>query len=106
MITVLIEEDELLDMLIDRVRFWTDDKDVINLYEKMYEDMVNGGCFEDSELNIRDIVDNDYVNWCSILYEDDSNFIDYLDEYKENGIGDRIMAVNDRENPTMILIRW
>ena len=67
MITVKIEETDLLDMLVDRVGYWTDDDEVIELYSKYYDSMVYGGCFEDAELNINSIVDNDYVNWLTVV---------------------------------------
>lgn len=35
MVTVQIDEDDLLDMLMDRVAEWTNDTEVRDLYEKM-----------------------------------------------------------------------
>lgn len=107
MITVKIDEADLLDMLVDRVGYWTDDRDVLKLYEQYYENMVYNGYFEDAELDINSIVDNDYVNWLTVVdreeYEKDraeflkdsiKNFIeenkdlyenkeDFLDELKD-----------------------
>lgn len=73
MITVKIDEDELLEMLVKRVEFWTNDNKVIELYSKYYENMVYGGCFEGAELDINSIVDNDYVNWCTVVDKDEYN---------------------------------
>ena len=67
MITVTINEDDLLDMLVERVKHWTDDRETINLYEQYYENMVYSGCFEGAELDIIGVVDNDYVNNMSIV---------------------------------------
>lgn len=67
MITIQIDEDDLLDMLMDRVAYWTNDVEVIDLYEEMYRSYVDGGVFEGAELNIMSIVDNDYVNYCTVL---------------------------------------
>ena len=67
MVTVKIDEDELLNMLMNRVKYWTDDEDKLELFEKFYENRVYGGCFNDTELDIMAIVDNDYNNNTSIV---------------------------------------
>lgn len=73
MITVRIDEDELLNMLMNRVEHWTDDNDTLELFEKFYENRINGGCFDGAELDIMMIVDNDYVNNTSITTIDEYN---------------------------------
>lgn len=87
MINVRIDEDELLDMLMDRLAFWTDDDDATKLFEQYYENMINGGCFDGADLDIKGIVDNDYVNWLDVVYADD------LDDYNiEDEEDDRIVT--------------
>lgn len=71
MITVKIDEDTLLEILLDRVEYWTSDEDTINLYRDYYEELINNGCFEDCELDIMGIVDNDYVNYLEIINRED-----------------------------------
>ena len=93
MITVKIDEETLLDMLVDRVEHWTDDSDVVELYSKYYENMVYGGCFEGAEFDVMSIVDNDYVNWLTVVdreeYEKDraeylrDNIRDFIKENKD-----------------------
>ena len=73
MITVKIDEADLLDMLVDRVGYWTDDRDVLKLYEQYYDSMVYGGCFDGAELDINSIVDNDYVNWLTVVDREEYN---------------------------------
>ena len=73
MITVKIDEADLLDMLVDRVGYWTDDRDVLKLYEQYYDSMVYGGCFDGAELDINSIVDNDYVNWLTVADREEYN---------------------------------
>lgn len=63
MITVQIDETTLLDMLVDRVEYWTDDRDIIELYQEYYNNLIESGCFEDCTLDIAAIVDNDWVNY-------------------------------------------
>ena len=53
-------------MLTNRVKYWTDDEDKLELFEKFYENKVYGGCFNDTELDVMATVDNDYVNNTSI----------------------------------------
>ena len=74
MVSIMIDELDLLDMLIDRVCFWTDDEDIIELYKIYYGDLIDNGVFHGAELgdgNIMAIVDNDYVNWTSVYSADE-----------------------------------
>ena len=75
MVTVTLSEDDLLNLLVERVKYWTDDREVIELFEQYYDNMVYNGCFEGAELDIMGMVDNDYVNNTSIVtrkeYEED-----------------------------------
>ena len=59
-INVKVEKDDVIDLLVNRVRFWTDNEDVVDLFRKMYKNYVEEGVFD--ELNVNLIVDNDYVN--------------------------------------------
>lgn len=79
MITVKVNEWNLLDMLMDRVKVWKDDEDVVNLFELYYQSMIENGCF------VNQIVDNDVINWLIVM---DS------EELEENGWtdSDRVMA--------------
>ncbi len=90
MITVKIDEDVLLEMLMDRVEFWTDDELTRSLFRDYYEDTIAGGCFDGCELDIRSIVDNDYVNNLITVSEED---------FKQYGIedetDDKIVASNE-----------
>ena len=93
MVTVTISEDDLLDMLVERVKHWTDDRETINLYEQYYENMVYSGCFEGAELDIMSVVDNDYVNNHTVMtYEE-------YEEKKNEHLRDNIkMFIEDNKN--------
>ena len=113
MITIKINEDEFLEMLMERVKFWTDDKTTLNLFEDMYQSYIDGGVFEGSELDISVIVDNDYVNYCRVVEEGEEDFEQIKKVYGEQGLGDCscedcignfIEAVNSNE--TAFLIRY
>lgn len=110
MITVQMEENDVVDMLVDRVRFWTKDEEDIELYQKMYGDYCeNVGTLSE---DIEQIVDNDYINYCSIISQGDDNFDEILERYKEGerdisceGYGySFVEAVSDDE--TRILVRY
>lgn len=113
MVNVRIDENDLLDMLMDRVKFWDRSETEINLYEKMYEEEIFSGCFEDAEINVSLIVDNDVVNYCHIVEESDADFSKILQLYEE---GSRdisiesnyscIEAVDDEEEPKAFLVRY
>ena len=90
-ITVTIDEEDFLGMLVERVKYWTNDEDTIELFEQYYDHMVYGGCFEGISRSIAEIVDNDYVNNTSITYREEyegkrEEFLrDSIQEYiKEN----------------------
>lgn len=92
MITVTIDEDILLEMLLDRVEFWTSDEVVINLYRDYYEGLVDSGCFDGCELNIMSIVDNDYVNNLTTISKED------FEQWNiESEVDDSIVAFNEEK---------
>ena len=72
-VTVSIDEETLIDLLVDRVKYWTDDSDIIDLYRDYYSKAVWSGCYEGSYLDVMSIVDNDYVNNLSITTEKEYN---------------------------------
>ena len=74
MINVQIDENTLLDLLVERVKYWTDDDDTIELFTDYYQNMIDGGCFEGSEFDPMIIVDNDYVNYFRVMEEDDPEY--------------------------------
>ena len=62
MVTVQIDESDLLDMLVERVKYWTTEKSTIDLFTGYYQLMIDSGCFEGAYLDVSLIVDNDYIN--------------------------------------------
>ena len=74
MITVKIDEDKLIDMLMDVLKQWTSDPDTLELFENYYTNMVQGGCLEGAELDIDLIVDNDYVNYFRVMEKGDPDY--------------------------------
>ena len=59
MITVRMNEDDAIDLLVERVKYWTDDEEIIDLFEEYYTNMVEGGCFDGADFDVMSIVDND-----------------------------------------------
>lgn len=85
---VNIDNDTALDMLMDRVSHWTDDVTTHRLYEAMYESYVDGGVFDGGDFDVMAIVDNDYVNWCTVISEGDEAYEDIKKLYDEQGCTD------------------
>lgn len=85
---VKIDEGLALDMLMNRVNYWTDDEEVYHLYEAMYENYVYDGVFDGGEFDVMAIVDNDYVNWCNVISEGDEAYEDIKKLYDEQGCRD------------------
>ena len=100
MITVKIDEADLLDMLVDRVGYWTDDRDILKLYEQYYDSLVYDGCFDGAELDINSIVDNDYVNYLTVVDRDEYNKDreEYLRDNIKNFIEENQDLYEDRED--------
>lgn len=93
MFTIRIDEQELLEMLMDRVKFWTSDEDTIDLYEDYYERLIDSGCFEGRELDIMLIVDNDYVNNLTTISKEDFKRYNIKSE-----MDDRIIVFNKEKD--------
>ena len=97
MVTIQIDEDTLLKMLLDRLEYWTSDESVINLYEDYYEGLIDSGCFENCRLDIMSVVDNDYINYLTIISKED------FEQWNiEDKMDDKIMAFNEEEDLYLI----
>lgn len=97
MVTVTIDEDTLLEMLLDRLEFWTSDESVINLFRDYYEGLVYSGGFEGCTLDIMMIVDNDYCNNLATISKED------FEQWGiESEIDDKIVAFNEKEDLYLI----
>ena len=90
MINVKIDETTLLNLFMDRVEYWTSDDDVLELYQNYIEELINCGCFENSELDINLIIDNLYVNDTTIM---DRGMLD--DNGIEVGDNEKVLAKNE-----------
>ena len=116
-IHVKMDKESALNMLLQRVRYWTDDEEEVGLFEKMYDDYLWNGVFSESEFDVMQIVDNDWINYTAIIRPDDNDFKKLLKIYKKQGLGDVsdtdfdeykisfIESVDDETNPTMFLVR-
>lgn len=67
LVNVQMERYELLELLMDRVKYWKEDQDIIDLYEKMYSNYIDNNAFCNITLNVMDIVDNDIINYCEVI---------------------------------------
>lgn len=85
---VNIDNDLALDMLMNRLEYWTDDYITHRLYEQMYESYVDGGVFDDGDFDVMAIVDNDYINYCDVISDGDEEYEDIKKLYEEQDLGD------------------
>ena len=98
MVTIKIDEDTLLEMLLNRVKYWESNKDVVDLYSEYYKNLIDFEYFEDAELDINCIVDNDCINYLTTISKED--FKEYC---IENETDERIEAFN--KDKDLYLIR-
>lgn len=97
MVTVKVNENTLLEMLLDRVEHWTSNESVINLYRDYYEGLVYSGCFEGCEVDIAMIVDNDYINNLAAISKED------FEQWNiESEVDDKIVAFNEEKDLYLI----
>ena len=82
MVTVKIEEELLLNMLLDRVLFWNQGKTDYSyrLYEDYFSNLLDSGWFDGAEFDVQDIVDNCWVNDLK-TYQSKQDAIDDYGEY-------------------------
>lgn len=97
MITVKIDEPVLLDMIMTRVEHWIDNPIEESLFRDYYEGLVDCGCFEGCELDIRSIVDNDYIDNLTTISKEDFEQWDI-----ESEVDDSIVAFNEEEDLYLI----
>lgn len=97
MITVKINENTLLDMLMDRVEFWSNVSAENELFRKYYQELIEGGGFDGCELDINYIVDNDYINNTAVILKKEFENFGIKDE--EDG---RILERDEENNLYLI----
>lgn len=85
MIDIQMDSDDMINMLNERVGYWTDDSEVAELFDQYYTNAVENGCFDGSNFDVRSIVDNDYVNNTSIMTREEYEKAreDYIKEYMD-----------------------
>lgn len=63
-----VNKEDFETILENRVRFWVDGENVVNLYLEMYSNLIDAGCFDDCQTpSVSEIVDNDCVNYCKVI---------------------------------------
>lgn len=84
MINVQIDEENLLDLLMQRVEHWTRNTYILTLYEQYLKDLIGGGCFDGANLDIYLLIDNLCINDTLIMDKEDlkNNDIDINDSEK------------------------
>lgn len=85
---VKIDENQAVNMLLERLEHWTDDLITYRLYEAMYENYIYSGCFDGGEFDVIAIVDNDYINYCDVIAPGDDAYNDIKKLYNSEGCGD------------------
>ena len=80
---IILPDYDVIDVFESRVRFWTKDKKIIELYRRMYLNLLEAGCFEE-EIDLYDLVDNDYVNYCKVIFESDEEYETIKSAYLNN----------------------
>ena len=63
--------DEIVGLFADRLeKRWDADKTTVELFSQYWENMAEQGCFScGHEFTVSEIVDNDYINNCTIVYK-------------------------------------
>ena len=70
---IKIPDYDAIDFLLYRLQIWTDNKKIIELFKLMYLNQLKLDYFDD-EINLYDVVDNDYINYCKVIFESDEKY--------------------------------
>lgn len=71
MVMMYIDNDDFHSMLMSRVKFWTDDKVKLELFDKYYSKKLDRGYYDLFVVDsLEGIVDNDVVNNCIVVDKD------------------------------------
>lgn len=70
----IIDNDTALAMLLDRCEVWETSRENYDLYEKMYRDYIDWEAFDGAEFDPMVIVDNDVVNYTTVVHKGDEDF--------------------------------
>lgn len=122
MIQMYMDEQTALDLIVKRIRRWTDDEIKVLLYSKMYDRMIDDGTLSTimdcQGCDFTCVVDNDYFNNCAVITRGED--IDFAkvkclyNKYRYADISDEIFeeykivnieAVDDEDEPQYILVR-
>lgn len=79
-IQVEIDVDTLVETFVNRAEQWIKDKAILDAYEQMYKENAESELYEGidfSELGVMQIVDNDCVNWISVVEKKDASAEDW-----------------------------
>ena len=71
-INVKIKKDYVIELLTNRVSFWTSNEEVVDLFKKMYERYIDEEVLDNLDSDL--IVDNDFINDCGIIEKGDEDF--------------------------------
>lgn len=85
---VNLSEETVVDMLVERLSYWTEEETTHELFRRMYTSYAESGCLEGVELDVMVIVDNDYVNYCDVISEGDDAYEDIKQLFDTEGMGD------------------
>ena len=61
-------------LFVNRVKYWTQDKKIIELYKRMYHEQLVVGQYDDIDVDLYDVVDNDVMKNCKVIYENDPEY--------------------------------
>lgn len=108
-INVKIRKDEAIELLCNRVTYWSNNEEVVDLFKQMYERYLDDEVFDNLDIDV--IVDNDFINDCSIIEKGDEDF-EKIQELAKQGYYDIscetchsfIEAYN--EDYSLILVRY
>ena len=90
MINVQINETTLLNLFMNRLKYWTTNNDVLELYESCLRYLIDCGYFDGAEIDINLIIDNLYINDTTIMSR---GMLDYNDIKVDDN--EKVLAKNE-----------
>lgn len=112
-INIKMDKEYLLDLLYDRLVYWTNDN-TAELFCKMYDSKLEQGIFNNAVFDVKSIIDNDYINNYRVfsfansgdifefLLKEFDNGNRYLDGMNKYGLNVQIEAVSDDRQSILV----
>lgn len=97
MINLWINKEDLLNLLMGRIEYWTGDKGTLGLYNQYLRDLIDSGYFKGVKLDINSLIDSLYIQTIIMDKEelDENGLLPENNEILAKDIDNNLYLVNN-----------